>query len=47
MPRACCRTRSAEEVIAAVSRLEDLASVRKLMDLLRGSAKPVRGSRAA
>ena len=36
-----------EEVIAAVSRLEDLASVRELMDLLRGSAKPVRGSRAA
>jgi 2-methylcitrate dehydratase PrpD len=29
----------AEEVVAAVSRLEDLASVRKLMDLLRGPAR--------
>ena len=36
-----------EEAIAAVNRLEDLASARELMDLLRGSAKPVRGSRAA
>ena len=29
----------AEEVIAAVNRLEDLASVRKLMDLLRGATQ--------
>jgi 2-methylcitrate dehydratase PrpD len=28
----------AEEVIATVSRLEELSSVRRLMDLLRGSA---------
>ena len=29
----------AEEVITAVARLEDLASVRKLMDLLRGATQ--------
>ena len=36
-----------EAVIAAVNRLENLASARELMDQLRGSAKSVRGSRAA
>ena len=29
----------AEEVVAAVNRLEDLASVRKLMELLRGATQ--------
>jgi 2-methylcitrate dehydratase PrpD len=36
-----------EETIAAVSRLEDLASVRRLMDMLRGTGGQVRGERAA
>jgi 2-methylcitrate dehydratase PrpD len=36
-----------EAAIAAVNRLENLASARELMDLLRGSAKALRGSRAA
>jgi hypothetical protein len=35
---------AAEEVIAAVSRIEDLASARKLMDLLRGKAKAARAA---
>ena len=34
----------AEEVIAAVSRLEELASVRKLMDLLRGTKKKAKAA---
>jgi 2-methylcitrate dehydratase PrpD len=29
----------AEEIVAAVNRLEDLASVRKLMELLRGNGR--------
>jgi 2-methylcitrate dehydratase PrpD len=37
----------AEEAITAVNRLEDLASVRQLMDLLRKTAQPARGERAA
>lgn len=36
-----------EETIAAVSRLEDLASVRRLMDMLRGTGGQMRGERAA
>jgi 2-methylcitrate dehydratase PrpD len=35
---------AAEEVVAAVNRLEDLPSVRKLMDLLRGPAKAARAA---
>jgi 2-methylcitrate dehydratase PrpD len=34
----------AEEVIASVNRLEDLGSVRKLMDLLRGAAKKAKAA---
>ena len=37
----------AEEAIAAVNRLEDLSSVRRLMDMLRGTGGQVRGERAA
>ena len=36
-----------EEVIAAVNRLEDLASVRELMDMLRRGSSRARGERAA
>jgi len=36
-----------EETIAAVSRLEDLASVRRLMDMLRGTGGQMRSGRAA
>ena len=36
-----------ESVIAAVNHLEDLPSVRTLMDLLRKTAQPMRGGRAA
>ena len=36
-----------EEVIAAVNRLEDLASVRELMDMLRRGSSRTRGERAA
>ena len=36
-----------EETIAAVSRLEDLASVRRLMDMLRGTGGQMRSERAA
>jgi 2-methylcitrate dehydratase PrpD len=36
-----------EETIAAVSRLENLTSVRKLMDMLRGTAHAARGEQAA
>ena len=36
-----------EETIAAVSRLEDVGSVRTLMDMLRGTAKSLRAERAA
>ena len=35
---------AADEVVAAVSRLEDLGSVRKLMDLLRGSMQKARAA---
>jgi 2-methylcitrate dehydratase PrpD len=35
---------AADEVVAAVSRLEDLGSVRKLMDLLRGTAKAAKAA---
>ena len=35
----------AEEVIAAVNRLEDLASVRKLMELLRGATQKAQAAR--
>ena len=38
---------NAEEVIAAIGRLEEFTSVRKLMDLLRGAARAARGERAA
>jgi 2-methylcitrate dehydratase PrpD len=37
----------AEETIAAVNRLEDAASARRLMDLLRAAEQPARGERAA
>jgi 2-methylcitrate dehydratase PrpD len=37
----------ADDVIAAVGRLEELPSVRRLMDLLRGAAQSARGERAA
>jgi 2-methylcitrate dehydratase PrpD len=36
-----------DEVIAAVGRLEELPSVRKLMDMLRGAAQTAQGERAA
>jgi 2-methylcitrate dehydratase PrpD len=36
-----------EEVIATVARLEELSSVRKLMDMLRGTAQPAHSERAA
>jgi 2-methylcitrate dehydratase PrpD len=36
-----------EEAIAAVNRLEDLASVRELMDMLRRESSRARGERAA
>ncbi len=35
---------NADEVVAAVSRLEELGSVRKLMDLLRGSSKAAKAA---
>jgi 2-methylcitrate dehydratase PrpD len=35
---------AAEEVVAAVNRLEDFAAVRKLMDLLRGPAKAAKAA---
>jgi 2-methylcitrate dehydratase PrpD len=38
---------NANEAIAMVNRLEELPSVRKLMDALRRSAQPARGERAA
>jgi hypothetical protein len=34
-------------VIAAVNRLEDLASVRELMDMLRQGSRRAKGERAA
>ena len=36
-----------EEVIAAVNRLEELASVRELMDMLRQGSRRAKGERAA
>ena len=36
-----------DEVIAAVNRLEDLASVRELMDMLRHGSSRTKGERAA
>jgi 2-methylcitrate dehydratase PrpD len=36
-----------DEVIAAVNRLEDLASVRELMDMLRQGPRRAKGERAA
>jgi 2-methylcitrate dehydratase PrpD len=36
-----------DETIVAVDRLEQLASVRKLMDMLRGTAPTARAERAA
>src|SRR5262249_30235431 len=36
-----------EEVIASVARLEELSSVRGLMDKLRGAAQPAHSERAA
>ena len=39
MRKACCRTPTSPDTIDAVERLEDLGSVRKLMDLLRAAPR--------